>query len=46
MTFLKGLIITMIVAAVLFMLIMTYAILSVASEYDDQMGYDDEYERH
>ena len=45
MTFLKGLIITMMVAIIIIVAIL-YMCLLVASDCDDQMGYDDEYERH
>lgn len=40
MTFLKGLIISLAVAIALFILLM-WACLKVASDYDDMMNYDD-----
>ena len=46
MTFLKGLIITMLIALLIIIIIILFAYLVVASDCDDQMGYDDEYERH
>lgn len=44
MTFLKGLIISLAVAIALFILLM-WACLKVASDYDDMMDYDDLMER-
>ena len=45
MTFLKGLIITMLIAVIIIVAIL-YMCLIVGSNCDDQMGYDDENERH
>lgn len=45
MTFLKGLIITMLIAVIIIVIIL-FTCVKVASDYDDQMGYDDENERH